>query len=619
VNRSLLQWLVTIAVAAAALSTLAAFGKLRDVAVFVGLAAKHREERIFWCPMHPFYKVKKYGICPYCNMELEPYAAGPGSREQEGTLVLTPQQIQQAGVRVEKVAKRDLAHEIETTAIAEINHERYWHIEFRFEGWVEELYIHNVGEPVEKGAPVARVYSPVLFASQKEYLIALASKDQTLVDSSKRRLELLGVDPEEIRALEERNEPSARLILRSRYTGTLMHLNVKAGMKVPDDGHVADLADLRTLWAFADVYERDVAHVKVGQEVRLSTGERTVQGKIDLVEPRVKVETQSARVRMRIDNDPATLRPGQFARALILTRLPQTLSVSEHAVIPTGRRDLVILALGGGRFTAREVTVGRRWLTEVDARKDARGLGFFTGHNRFHEVKAGLTDGEEVVTSGAFLLHAETQIRNLIDKMVPEVKPATSTRSAWTGAKTEKPHEMDGLPFADHAEAALYAKEPGKSWHARAPKLRAAAAAVLDRYFLLNNAIADGKKELAAEYAEGVAGEADALEKLVSEPLDETVAGPLRRFAGSMKEAAHAAHDAPALKDTMKHFGAMSAAIEEYVAEFGRPTEKPLFQFYCGMAQKTVGSPTERWFQPDAELRNPFGMPGCGGVEKEHR
>lgn len=589
---------IALVLTAAIAAVLVATRKSREVLVFLGLRARPVDEKIYWCPMHPFYKVKKYGICPYCNMELEPYTPGPGTREAEAVLVLTPQQIQQAGVRTEKVRRRELVHEIETTGIVDLNHERYWHIEFRFEGWIEEIFLHNVGERIEVGGAVAKVYSPVLFSSQNDYLTAKASGDRKLLDAARRRLELMGVDEQEIRALEERKEPSARLTLRSKYAGTVMHLNVKAGSKVPEDGHIADVADLTELWVFADIFDRELANVAVGREARVEAAGRAVAGSIDLVEPRVKAETQTARVRIRVKNDPVALRPGQFARVLLLTRLPNLLAASEHAVIPTGRRDLVLVALGGGRFAACEVRIGRRWLTATEPGDD-RGLGFFTGHNRFHEVLSGLDEGQEIVTSGAFLLHAETQIRNLLDKMAPE-KEETVVRSRWSGRR--------GL--TDAADEEAYRRDPPLSWERREPAVRRAMAALLERYFLVNRALDDRNEKLAEEYSEALAGTAQALREAVSDAFAEEVRRPIL-------DVAKAASEAPAAKERRKHFGVVSRAIEAYLAEFGNPLDRPLFQFYCGMAQQTVGSPTERWFQPDGDLRNPFGMKKCGSLEKE--
>ncbi len=582
-------------------------GRGKDALVFLGLRSRPQDEKVYWCPMHPFYKVKRYGICPYCNMELEPYTPGPAAREGEATLVLTPQQIQQAGVRTESIRRRELVHEIETTGIVELNHERYWHIEFRFEGWIEELFLHNMGEKVEAWSPVAKVYSPVLFTSQKEYLLALASGDKPLIESSRRRLELMGVDEVEIRSLEERKEPSSRLLLRSKVAGTLMHINVKAGMKVPDDGHIADVTDLSELWAFADIFDRELENVRLDQEVRIQAGGSTYEGKIDLVEPRVKAETQTARVRIRVKNQSMKLRPGQFARALLLTRIPDSLAVSEHAVIPTGRRDLAILALGGGRFAARELKIGRRGLTSAEG-GDSRGLGFFTGHRRYHEVLSGLQEGEEVVTSGAFLLHAETQIRNLLEKMAPE-KSESIVRSAWSGKRLTTPHEVEGRPFADEAEATAYRKSPEKSWELRAHAVRRGVVALFEKYSLLNRALEEKTDKLAEEYAESVTGTAVPIERAVSDAFAPEVREPILALA---KAAAGTSGE----KERNKQFGILSAAFEKYLAEFGNPLDRPLYQFYCGMAQRTVGSPTERWFQTDGDLKNPFGMPGCGSLER---
>ncbi len=201
--------LIGLAILLLAGGILFATGQARNVAVFFGLASTEREKQIYWCPMHPFYKVKKYGICPYCNMELEVYTPSPGADEADPTLILTPQQVQQAGVRTEKVERRELVSEIETTGLVQLNREREWTIDVRFEGWVEELYINNEGDPVRKGDPIAKVYSNKLIAVQDDYLRSLAAGDPVRLESTRKRLELMGIDPEEMnRAITQPGMPN---------------------------------------------------------------------------------------------------------------------------------------------------------------------------------------------------------------------------------------------------------------------------------------------------------------------------------------------------------------------------------------------------------------------------
>jgi Cu(I)/Ag(I) efflux system membrane fusion protein len=598
---------------------IAGFPASRRALIFLGFSAPPHEEKIWWCPMHPFYKVKRYGICPYCNMALEEYKGTPG--DGEAVLVLTDQQIQQAGVRTEKVVRRSLVRELLTSGILEKNRERYWHIDVRFEGWVEELYINQEGESVRAGQPLAKIYSPQLYATQKEYL--LVRDDPELRLAARRRLELLRIGEEEIRELEERGTPTDRLTIRSPYDGVVVHRAVKPGMKIPMDGHLADIADLRELWIFADVYDKELALVSVGQEARVQVdafpGE-AFQGRVDLIEPQVRPRTQTARVRIRVANDPVRLLPGLFARALLVHRTDPVLAVSEHAVIPTGRRDIVIEALGGGRFAARRITIGRRWLTEIDPTRDARGLAFFTGHGRYHELLDGLSDGDLVVTGGAFLLHAETQIRQLIDKMVPPEERAETEppRSAWSGARLDAPVMAGGRAFADHEEHRRFEAEPELSWERRFPEARGAMARAFEQYFLLHATVVEGKRELASEYAEGLPGLADRMAAAVTENFAPEEAGRLLSIAGELTRAAEALRGARTPRELRGKFGQVTAALEAWVAAYGPPIER-LHQFYCGMARDTVGSPTERWFQADAELRNPFGMPGCGSMEKSYR
>ena len=146
-------------------------------------------------------------------MGLEPFTPGTGDDNGEPVLTLTDQQIQQAGVRTEKVLPRKLVREISTSGMLMKNRERYWHIDIRFEGWIEELFVNAEGETIRKGDPVATIYSPQLYATQKEYLLAM--DDPQLGQAARKRLELMGISGEEIKELEDRGEPTARMTVRS--------------------------------------------------------------------------------------------------------------------------------------------------------------------------------------------------------------------------------------------------------------------------------------------------------------------------------------------------------------------------------------------------------------------
>ncbi len=171
------------------------------------------------------------------------------------------------------------------------------------------------------------------------------------------------------------------------------------------------------------MYEDELPLVQIGQPVAITVrglpGE-TVEGKVAFIDPVVQSASRTVRVRIDIKNADGRLKPGMYARAQIRKELPEQLAVPAGAVLWSGQRSVVLVKRGEGTFEPREVKLGQQWLYPVSKEdQDGRGLEFGSDQRRYHEVLAGLKPGDPVVTSGAFLLNAESQFQSVLTKMLP--------------------------------------------------------------------------------------------------------------------------------------------------------------------------------------------------------
>ena len=182
---------------------------------------------------------------------------------------------------------------------------------------------------------------------------------------------------------------------------------VRGGMEVSSNDNLYTIADLSRVWLYADVYEYELPWVAVGQRgaVELSyLPGASFEGKVTYVYPFLDAKTRTTRVRIELPNPELILKPNMFANVTIETEeRPQVLAVPEEAIIRSGRRSVAIVALGEGRFEPREIELG------LDS-----GDGWL-------EVRAGLEPGEQVVTSGQFLIDSESRLQEAVQKMLGAV------------------------------------------------------------------------------------------------------------------------------------------------------------------------------------------------------
>jgi len=333
----------------------------------------------------------------------------------EGSIRLSPEQRQMIGVTSGTVERTALKKTIRVVGHVDFDERRLTDVTFKVSGWVQDLFVDYTGKAVRKGEPLLTLYSPDLVTSQEEYLLALQTRDQLahsslleartgsqgLVEAARRRLLLWDLTPQQITALEERGTPQTYLTLSAPASGIVVEKMVVKGMRVEPGMKLYRIADLSTVWLYADIYEYEVPLVREGQEVTISLsyypGE-TFRGTITYIYPYLDTQTRTNKVRLEFANPQGKLKPGMYANSEIEINLGPTLTVPESAVLQSGLRQLVFVEQGQGVFAPREVKLG----VKADSR---------------FAVLDGLTAGERVVTSGNFLLDSESKLQSATSMM----------------------------------------------------------------------------------------------------------------------------------------------------------------------------------------------------------
>jgi Cu(I)/Ag(I) efflux system membrane fusion protein/cobalt-zinc-cadmium efflux system membrane fusion protein len=463
-----------------------------------GPAHAHAESAKYTCGMHPMIIVDEPGDCPICGMELTPLKAGiagggdskssgerkvkywqapmdptyirdePGKSPMGMDLIpvyedqapggsiisIDPVTAQNMGVRTALVRKAEISREIRTVGLVGYEEPKQYSINAKIAGWVEKLYVNETGQQVRKGQALLDIYSPELVTAQEELLLAkdtmdavsnssfkaIAESGQRLLEASRQRLKLWDISDEQIRQIESSGKVQKRLTLYAPYSGIVSMKMVNEGMHIKPGMELFQISDLSRVWVYADLYEFELPWVKVGQQATVQlpyVNSQPLRAKVSYIYPYVEPKTRTVKARLVFDNADFELRPDMYVNVRLQGQVvADALVVPQEAILYSGEKKTIFIALEDGKFEPRQVKVGLQ---------DGEGQV---------QILQGLLEGERVVTSAQFMLDSESKLREAIQKMLN----ARSAGNDKDAAATDDEESADDL-FGDDSKTEKKATE----------------------------------------------------------------------------------------------------------------------------------------------------------------
>ncbi|HMJ49951.1 MAG TPA: efflux RND transporter periplasmic adaptor subunit, partial [Burkholderiales bacterium] len=362
---------------------------------------KNERKVLYWYdPMAPNQHFDKPGKSPSMDMQLVPMYADEGGNAS--SVKIDPSVVQNLGIRLALVERGMLAEPIVAVANVVFNDRDVAIVQARSGGFIEKVYARAPGDVVHKGAPIADLLIPEWAGAQTEFLATLKSGDENLAIAARERLKLLGMPTELINRVEQTGKSHPVVTISTPVAGVIQTLDARTGMTISSGMTLAKINGLDTVWLEAAIPEAQGGLVSVGKlmEARLPAYPGKVfKGKVIAVLPATNVDSHTLRVRIELPNRDGQLKPGMYAQVrLDAGESKQVLFVPSEAIIRSGRRNLVLIALDGGRFQPVEVDIGH----ETEGKT---------------VILKGLKEGQKVVASGQFLIDSEANLKGVLARL----------------------------------------------------------------------------------------------------------------------------------------------------------------------------------------------------------
>lgn len=332
-----------------------------------------------------------------------------------GTVKLSQGKQQLIGVQTATVERQPLFRTVRAVAQLTADETKLAKVHLKVSGWIQQVYVDYVGKLVKKGDPLFTLYSPDLVATEQEYLIARRGKQyledssfpdasqgaDSLLRSTRERLRLWDISDQQIKELDETGKVTRTLTFYSPVTGFVMDRKAFPQTAITPETDLYAIADLSTIWANAQIYEYEVPYVHVGQMAQMELSYypgKKYTGRVTYIYPTVDPQTRTVKVRLEFPNPHFDLKPDMYSEVNLKIDYGTQVTVPQSAVLDSGERQTVFVALPDGYFEPREIKTGVKLDDKV-------------------AVLSGLRPGETIVTSGNFLIDSESRLKSAMGGM----------------------------------------------------------------------------------------------------------------------------------------------------------------------------------------------------------
>lgn len=362
---------------------------------------------LYWYdPMEPAQHFDKPGKSPFMDMELVPKYAESGSTMN--TLQVDPAQVQNLGMRKTKVMRMPLHPQHDLPGTLRFNERNQAIIQLRASGFVEKAWPLAPGDKVVAGQPIATFYVPEWLNTQNELLASKTLNSPRLLETLRTRLRLLGMPDDLIAKVETNRKPETRVTITAPINGIIESLEIKTGMSLASGQTLARITGIDSLWLDVAIPEAAASGLRAGDTAifyAANANAKPITGKIESLLPSVNDATRTITARVVLPNPNGILKPGTSGHVVLSGNQMDTgLLVPTEAVIRTGKRSLVMVADVANHFRPVVVMLGQE-------------IGDQT------VIAQGLEEGQDVVTSGQFLLDSEASLMGLETEPAMEMQP----------------------------------------------------------------------------------------------------------------------------------------------------------------------------------------------------
>lgn len=361
---------------------------------------------LYWIdPMEPKIHYPKPGKSRM-DMKLVPVYEDNISANSSNSVRISPQVVNNLGIRTSTVKRGILLRKIETVGYVEPNEKNVSHIH-SYDGWIKKLAVKTVGETVQKDQLLMQFYSPDLVNAQEQYLIALENKNKRLEDAASYKLQVLNISGAQIEKIKATGHALPLIDVFAPQSGIVAKLNVREGMYVTRETEIMSLVDLSSIWIIAQVFEQQANWIATGQKAEMSLPAfpgKIWQGTVEYIYPELDPLTRTLKIRFYFDNPEFLLKPNMYVNVTLFSGSKEDiLTIPSEALIRKAHSNHVIKALKEGMFQVQPVSTGIETNDQV-------------------EILSGLNEGDQVVTSGQFLIDSEANLKTNIERINTETK-----------------------------------------------------------------------------------------------------------------------------------------------------------------------------------------------------